>query len=81
VTVAARRICETCGTVGRPKTYTKGNIWIELALWLLFCGPGLIYTIWRLTTRQRGCPVCAGKMLDTSTPRGLALLAQYHPSG
>jgi hypothetical protein len=70
-------ICESCGTVGKPVTHTKGSFILEVVLWILFCAPGLIYTIWRLTTREQVCPTCKGKMIATNTPRGQLLMQQY----
>lgn len=50
--------CPNCGYVGKPKKFTKGSILIEVVLWLMFLVPGLIYSIWRLTTKYEGCPRC-----------------------
>ncbi len=50
--------CATCGATGKPKTRTKGSILIELVLWLMFIVPGLIYSIWRLSTRAQVCSNC-----------------------
>jgi hypothetical protein len=66
-------ICLNCGTIGKPKSITKGSICIEIILWLLFIIPGLIYSIWRLTTRTKGCPLCSGKMIPLDSPRGKIL--------
>lgn len=48
--------CSNCGHEGKPKTYTGGSTIVELALWLCFLAPGVIYSLWRLSTR---CYVCA----------------------
>jgi hypothetical protein len=48
----------TCGTDAQPKTVTRGTIFIEIILWICFIVPGLIYSIWRLTTRGDACPAC-----------------------
>lgn len=51
--------CPLCGYTGtKIKTYTKGSTGIELILWICFIFPGLIYSIWRLTSRYKGCPMC-----------------------
>lgn len=52
------RYCTVCGHVGPPDTVTRGSIWIEILLWLSFLLPGLIYSIWRLTTRHKACEAC-----------------------
>ena len=73
-------VCATCGSRGVPRTETPGSFLIELALWLLFCLPGMIYSVWRLTARKRVCPVCGGSQLvPEHTPRGQQLLAQFQP--
>ena len=59
--VAARGgqwLCTTCGAQTNPITLTKGSFGIEIILWLLMILPGVLYSVWRLTTRERGCPVC-----------------------
>lgn len=56
-------ICATCETVDKPKLITRGSILIELVLWCAFLLPGLIYSIWRHTTRYRGCRACGSSAL------------------
>ncbi len=74
-------ICPNCGTRGEPKTITKGSTLIELVLWLCFIIPGLIYSIWRLTSRQPGCPACGQVgMIGITTPNGQLLLKKYAES-
>ena len=61
--------CPNCGTVGAPKTITKGSFLIEFILWLAFLIPGLIYSIWRLSSRYQACPACkAPNMIPTNSP-------------
>lgn len=68
------RICATCGYIGRPKLETKGSFLFEVCLWLLFCAPGLIYSLWRLTSRSKVCPQCsAPSMIPATSPRGRQL--------
>ncbi len=78
--------CPACGTVARPKRITKGSLATEVALWLFFLVPGLIYSVWRLASRYEGCPSClrAG-MIPLDSPvavRALGadvVLAEKHP--
>lgn len=57
------RHCMTCGTSGLPKVITKGSIFIEIFLWLCLIVPGLIYSIWRLSSRHKACPSCGSPTL------------------
>ena len=50
--------CKKCGNLGPTKRTMKGSFAVELVLWLFFLLPGLVYSIWRLTTKGRGCSVC-----------------------
>lgn len=50
---------------------------MELALWLLFCAPGLIYSIWRLTTKKYVCASCKNSgIIPLASPNGQRLHAQ-----
>ena len=72
-------ICESCGEVGFPKTITRGSFFIEILLWLMLLVPGLIYSIWRLTTRYQACPECKGKMVSIRSPGGRHLAQKFNP--
>jgi hypothetical protein len=50
------RFCTACGHEGTTRTETRGSIAIEVFLWLLLIIPGILYSLWRLSTRK---PVCA----------------------
>lgn len=52
--------CLACGHEGRTKKITRGSFFIEIILWLCFLIPGLIYSIWRLSTRHDVCANCGG---------------------
>ena len=69
-------ICMDCGTIGEGKDMVKGNVLIEIILWLCFIIPGLIYTIWR-GGGSKVCSVCRGKLVPLDTPRGQQLLKQF----
>ena len=55
--------CTTCGHEGPDRMQTRGSMGIEILLWLLFIVPGLIYSLWRLTTRRPVCQSCGGASL------------------
>lgn len=68
--------CTQCGSkFARPKTNTRGSFFIEIFLWLLLLIPGIIYSLWRLTTRYKSCPVCgSSQIIPTSSPAAQAAL-------
>jgi len=73
-------LCESCHTVGKPKTNTPGSFALEVALWVLFCAPGLVYSLWRMSARKRVCARCGGEsLLPPDSPRARAVLATYAP--
>lgn len=69
-------ICKNCGSQERTKSITRGSIAIEIVLWLLFILPGVIYSVWRLTTRRRGCRSCGGEVIDVNSPMGKKLVRE-----
>ncbi len=73
--MAAEMYCDNCGTTGKPKTRTKGSFVIEVLMWLLFIIPGIFYSLWRLTTREKVCPACgAPNMIPTTSPKAAAAI-------
>ncbi len=73
-------ICRDCGTVGTPKTKTQGHLLIEIILWCCWLIPGLIYTIWRHTTRSKVCSECGSKdIVGRHTPVGQKIAADLRP--
>ncbi len=68
-------ICTVCGHVGYPVKRSRGSFLVEIALWLCFGLPGLIYTLWRLTSKYDACPKCGNpSMIPIDTPMGKKLL-------
>ena len=50
-------ICLRCRSVGTPRKVTAGSFGIELVLWLFLLIPGLVYSLWRMTSgRREGLP-------------------------
>lgn len=71
-------ICSDCGTVGSVKTVTPGGCLVEIVLWAFFLVPGLIYTIWRRTSRKKVCAKCGGStLLPLDTPGGIAAAQKF----
>ena len=73
--------CKACGTVGAGKRVMPGSILIELALWLLFLLPGLIYSVWRHAATYQGCTNCkSNQMIPADSPLARqALAGSPHP--
>lgn len=68
--------CTACGsTFIRAKLHTRGSLLIEIVAWCLFLLPGLIYSVWRLTTRSSVCPVCfCASIIPANSPTAKAHL-------
>ncbi|HEY3914699.1 MAG TPA: hypothetical protein VGN61_09455 [Verrucomicrobiae bacterium] len=68
-------ICTQCNYIGSLRSETQGSLIIEIALWFLCLLPGLIYSVWRLTTRRRVCPVChSPSVIPARSPRGMQIV-------
>ena len=71
----ANKVCTNCGFIGKPKMKTKGSIFLEILLWMLFLLPGLIYSVWRMSTKQKVCPKCeAPNMVPEDSPAGQKII-------
>lgn len=78
--MASNEICPNCGYVGHAKRITKGSTLMELFLWLCFLLPGLIYSIWRLSSKHDACPKCGAQhMVPLDSPRGKKLQQELVP--
>lgn len=66
--------CTRCYALVYGKDHTSGSCLIELLLWVMFIIPGIIYSIWRLTTRRPVCPKCGSpELVPADSPRGSEL--------
>jgi len=67
-------ICKVCGHIGKPKKKAPGNILIEVALWLLFIIPGLIFSIYRMISKKSVCAKCgSSELIPLDSPEGKKL--------
>src|ERR1700724_520553 len=78
------RYCQHCGAIGMPVTRVKGSFLLESLLWLgLLIGglivswwlllPAVVYSVWRLTTKDTVCPSCgAPNMIPVDSPKARA---------
>ena len=56
-------ICTVCGSKNNHKKKAKGNIIIEIILWCCYIVPGLIYSIWRISSKRLICLSCGSEAL------------------
>ena len=70
-------VCTQCGYVGEPKGAIGGNGCIEVILWLCFIIPGLIYSIWRSSSRYKICPKCKNSsLIPIDSPKAKTIMAE-----
>lgn len=67
------KYCPHCGSTGRPVRITKGSLLVEIIAWLCFLLPGLLYSLWRLSSRYEACRTCrqAG-IIPVGSPKAIA---------
>jgi hypothetical protein len=71
-------VCMRCCNIGIPKIETHGSILIEIILWLCFFIPGLIYSIWRRSSRKKICPNCGStELVPPDSPVGKKLIREF----
>ena len=67
--------CSNCGYTGKSKRIPKGSMAVEIVLWLCFLVPGLIYSVWRMSSYHATCPVCGGSnLVPLNSPNGKKIL-------
>ena len=75
--MSKKLVCTQCGYVGKPKGAIKGNGAIEIILWLFFIIPGLIYSIWRSSSRHKICPQCKSpSLIPIDSPRAKKVMLE-----
>jgi hypothetical protein len=60
---SAVKFCKSCEHQGHTQLKTRGSLLIEIVLWLMLIVPGLIYSLWRLSTRAPVCSKCGSSEL------------------
>lgn len=71
-------ICPSCGSVGYPIMRTRGNWRITFILLLCFIIPGILYSIWRRSSRYSVCPQCKlPGMVPLDSPGGNQLFQKF----
>ena len=81
--VGARRhfLCTRCLETIRPTSGVRGSFLIELGLWataiiwLPLILLGILYSVWRMTTRRKQCPRCSStELVPSDSERARRLL-------
>jgi len=76
--MAKEMMCPNCGNYIVPEKKVRGSIFIEIVLWLFLIIPGLIYSIWRLSSKYKACPVCGNvNIVPVDSPKGKQLMAAF----
>jgi hypothetical protein len=68
-------ICTRCGTVrDQAERRKSGSTLLEVFLWFFGILPGIIYHIWRNSTKAKVCPSCGStQIVGLSSPMGRKL--------
>lgn len=68
-------VCTNCGYTGVASKENKGNVLIEIILWICFFIPGLIYSIWRRSDKKVICPKCKqSTLVPVDSPVGQKMI-------
>jgi len=80
--MSQKYICSQCGHVSGSQTAIKGSLGVEIILWLCFLVPGIIYSVWRSSSRHKVCPSCKStSLVSTDSPVGKKMMKDYEISG
>jgi flagellar basal body-associated protein FliL len=70
-----RLVCLSCGFIGYPESKKMGTVLITIVLLCFFILPGLIYMLWRGSSRHNVCPSCgATNLVPITSPAGIKAL-------
>ncbi len=68
-------ICSSCGHIGKPTEKLRGNFPTAFVLWWLFIIPGIVYSIWRRSDKNKFCQNCNNQtLIPANSPMGQKLL-------
>lgn len=72
-----RVICDRCETLTKPDKFVPGHFLVEVALWLCFLLPGVLYSLWRFTNKRLVCSACGSdQLVPLTSPKGKRIIAQ-----
>ena len=76
--MSQKYICSQCGHVSGSQTAIKGSLGVEIILWLCFLVPGIIYSVWRSSSRHKVCPSCKStNLVSIDSPVGKKMMKDY----
>ncbi len=68
-------LCLRCHGVGEPRQEIEGSGCIELFLWIAFIIPGILYSLWRSSSRHGTCRSCGSReLVPLDSPRAREIL-------
>ncbi|GEM_PF-1747925 len=67
IDLTKKYICMECSCQRDPIWVKRGWGIIEIAMWLMFIVPGVIYSIWRRVRKQQVCPNCLNPAMVLTT--------------
>lgn len=73
--------CQDCDFVGQPKHVKPGTTQMEVGLWLCLILPGLIYSLWRVSSRYEGCANCGSRrIVPADSPAAKSGISKLSPT-
>ena len=74
---ADARVCGNCGHHAPALVVKRGSVGISVIGWLVFLPAGLLYSLWRLSTRHLVCESCGSTALvSPESPVGRRMLRE-----
>ena len=69
-------ICRSCGHIGKAGKRARGHTLVTIFLLICFIVPGIFYSIWRLTTKEKVCTVCGNaNLIPVNSPVGQKIIS------
>ena len=70
-------VCESCNEQTMSVTKMKGTMLINIVLLVCMVVPGVLYFVWRLTTKHKACGSCGSdQILPINSLKGKKLLKE-----
>lgn len=68
--------CVRCEQVAAPRHVKRGSFLVEFACYFIFFLPGILYGLWRTSSRHAECSCCGSEdVIPTDSPRARRMLA------